>query len=76
MTAMKEERANFARSSRPCKLCLAKSAEIDYKDERSLRHYMSEEGKILARRVTGNCAEHQRQITLAIKRAREIGLLL
>ncbi len=72
---MKEELANFARRERPCKLCADQSKPVDFKDASFLQHFMSEQGKILARRITGNCPEHQREITLAIKRAREIGLI-
>jgi small subunit ribosomal protein S18 len=52
-----------------------KVAEIDYKDIGRLRKYTSERGKILPRRISGNCARHQRQLTVAIKRARNIALL-
>ena len=49
--------------------------EIDYKDVAKLRKYISERGKILPRRITGNCAKHQRALTVAIKRARHIALM-
>ncbi|MDI3533944.1 MAG: small subunit ribosomal protein [Thermosediminibacterales bacterium] len=49
--------------------------KIDYKDVNRLRKYITERGKILPRRITGNCARHQRQLTVAIKRARNIALL-
>jgi len=49
--------------------------KIDYKDVARLRKYITERGKILPRRITGNCARHQRQLTRAIKRARQIALL-
>jgi len=48
---------------------------IDYKDVAKLKKYISERGKILPRRISGNCAKHQRQLTVAIKRARHIALL-
>jgi small subunit ribosomal protein S18 len=48
---------------------------VDYKDVATLRNFMTERGKILARRVSGNCAKHQRQITSAVKRSRNIALL-
>ena len=48
---------------------------VDYKDVATLKKYISERGKILPRRITGNCARHQRALTLAIKRARHIALL-
>ena len=58
-----------------CAFCAEKSTGIDYKDVAKLRRFVSERGKILPRRVTGNCAKHQRQLTTAIKRARHIALL-
>lgn len=58
-----------------CAFCADKNLVIDYKDSEKLRRYISEKGKILPRRVTGLCAKHQREITVAIKRARSIGLL-
>jgi small subunit ribosomal protein S18 len=58
-----------------CKLCQDKIFEIDYKDTMRLRKFLSENGKILGRRITGNCSEHQKQITLAVKRSREICLI-
>ena len=51
------------------------AAIIDYKDVNKLRKYVSERGKILPRRITGNCAKHQRALTVAIKRARHIALM-
>ena len=58
-----------------CGFCVDKVENIDYKDIARLRRYMSERGKILPRRVTGTCARHQRQLTVAIKRARHLALL-
>lgn len=58
-----------------CSFCVDKIQEIDYKDTGRLRKYITERGKILPRRISGNCAHHQRQLTLAIKRARNIALL-
>ncbi len=58
-----------------CAFCVDKVAEIDYKDIAKLRRYVSERAKILPRRISGNCAKHQRQLTTAIKRARHIALL-
>lgn len=60
---------------RVCSFCVDKVTFIDYKDTHRLRRYITERGKILPRRVTGNCAHHQRMLTLAIKRARNIALL-
>ncbi|MDH7498941.1 MAG: 30S ribosomal protein S18 [candidate division NC10 bacterium] len=58
-----------------CKFCADKVNEVDYKDVKRLRSFITERGKIMPRRVSGNCAFHQRQLTTAIKRARNIALL-
>ncbi|MBV4420017.1 30S ribosomal protein S18 [Clostridium tyrobutyricum] len=58
-----------------CAFCMDKSESIDYKDINKLRKYVTERGKILPRRISGNCAKHQRELTDAIKRARNIALL-
>ena len=58
-----------------CAFCVDKVETIDYKDVARLRRHLSERGKILPRRVTGTCARHQRELTVAIKRARQIALL-
>ena len=58
-----------------CNFCVEKSESIDFKDVAKLRKYVSERSKILTRRITGTCAKHQRELTLAIKRARHIALL-
>ena len=58
-----------------CAFCVDKVDYIDYKDVNRLKKYVSERGKILPRRISGNCAKHQRALTLAIKRARQIALL-
>ncbi|HCF70634.1 MAG TPA: 30S ribosomal protein S18 [Syntrophomonas sp.] len=60
---------------RQCNFCADKVEHIDYKDLFKLRRYITERGKILPRRITGNCANHQRQLTVAIKRARFMALL-
>ena len=58
-----------------CQFCVDKMTHVDYKDTARLKKYLSERGKILPRRTTGTCAQHQRQLTEAIKRARQIALL-
>lgn len=58
-----------------CRFCADKTDFIDYKDVKTLRNYITERGKMLAGRMTGNCAKHQRELTRAIKRARTIALL-
>ena len=60
---------------KPCALCRDKVDWVDYKDVPMLRKYMSDRGKIRSRRVTGNCAQHQRALAQAIKTARELVLL-
>jgi small subunit ribosomal protein S18 len=58
-----------------CIFCKDRSSLVDYKDVNVLRRFMSDRGKIRARRVTGNCAQHQRDVAIAIKTARELALL-
>ncbi|MCL4426035.1 MAG: 30S ribosomal protein S18 [Firmicutes bacterium] len=58
-----------------CAFCVDKVEDIDYKDGARLKRFITERGKILPRRITGNCARHQRQLTVAIKRARNVALL-
>ncbi len=63
------------RRRKVCKFCVNKIDEIDYKDVRLLQEFIPERGKILPRRISGTCARHQRKLTIAIKRARNIALL-
>jgi small subunit ribosomal protein S18 len=58
-----------------CKFCAEKASSVDYKDTNTLRYFLTERGKIVPRRISGNCAYHQRMVTEAIKRARMIALL-
>ncbi|MGV8123560.1 MAG: 30S ribosomal protein S18 [Vulcanimicrobiota bacterium] len=58
-----------------CHFCVNKIVSIDYKDFNSLKKYVSERGKVLPRRISGNCAKHQRELTASIKRARAIALI-
>ncbi|MDY7033645.1 MAG: 30S ribosomal protein S18 [Thermodesulfobacteriota bacterium] len=58
-----------------CRFCADSSMNIDYKDYQTLRQFTTERGKIIPRRISGNCAKHQRKVTNAIKRARAIALL-
>ena len=76
--------ANAERGDRPmrprkrrkvCQFCVDKVSYIDYKDTAKLKRFLSERSKILPRRTTGTCAIHQRELTTAIKRARQIALL-
>ena len=61
--------------TRKCVFCSKKGQNIDYKDTALLRTYISERGKIRARRVTGNCTQHQRDVATAVKNSREMALL-
>ena len=60
---------------RVCRYCADKALVIDYKDPQALKYFISERGKVVPRRISGNCARHQRKVTLAIKRARQNALL-
>lgn len=60
---------------RGCPFCSDETLAIDYKDPQSLRYFVSDRGKIVPRRISGACAKHQRELQLAIKRARNIALL-
>ncbi|NMB35311.1 MAG: 30S ribosomal protein S18 [Firmicutes bacterium] len=70
---MRRERRRGRR--RICAFCVDKVEFIDYKQADKLRRFITERGKILPRRISGNCAKHQRQLTTAIKRARQMALL-
>ena len=63
------------RKKRTCRFCDAKDVYIDYKNEKRLQRFVSEQGRIIPRRITGTCAKHQRQLVIAIKRARHLALL-
>ena len=70
-----ERRGGRKGRKKVCGFCVDKVEAIDYKDVAKLRRYISERAKILPRRVTGTCARHQRELTVAIKRARQAALL-
>ena len=63
------------KNKRVCKFCEAKVTYIDYKDEKRLIKFLTEQGKIIPKRITGTCTKHQRELVTAIKRARQIALL-
>ena len=69
-------RGNGRKRRKVCQFCVDKCEHIDYKDAAKLRRFISERSKILPRRTTGTCAMHQRQLTEAIKRARQISAAL
>ena len=58
-----------------CKFCENKDTDYNYKNERKWRHFITDRGKILPRRMTGTCAKHQRKVTTSIKRARYMAIL-
>ncbi len=58
-----------------CRFCADSNLEINYKEPKALRYFITERGKIIPRRISGTCAKHQRKLTVAIKRARTIALL-
>ena len=68
------ERGRFFQRRRVCRFCNDKLA-IDYKDVNLIRNFLTERGRIIPRRVSGNCMAHQRELTIAIKRARTIALV-
>jgi small subunit ribosomal protein S18 len=76
-----EGRGGGMRRGRPgprrkvCRFCADKSLKVDYKDVRTLQSFITEGGKIVPARTSGNCARHQRQLAIAIKRARVVALL-
>ena len=73
--ARKRVGGGMRRRKKVCVFCGKENNEIDYKDVAKLKKYVSERGKILPRRITGNCAKHQRALTVAIKRARHLSLM-
>ena len=64
----------FARR-KVCRFCADKNVGIDYKDPQTLKYFITDRGKIIPRRISGNCAKHQRALTVAVKRARVIAFL-
>jgi small subunit ribosomal protein S18 len=66
--------AGFGRR-KVCRYCADKNAKVDYKDYSQLKYFLTERGKIIPRRISGNCATHQREVATAIKRSRQIALL-
>jgi small subunit ribosomal protein S18 len=70
-----KRRKRMFRRRKVCRFCADSSFVIDYKNARTLRLFTTERGKIIPRRISGNCAKHQRQLTTAIKRARTVALM-
>ena len=72
--ARKQRKKGFLRR-KVCRFCADSSLKIDYRDPKSLRLFITETGKMIPRRISGNCARHQRPLSIAIKRARHLALL-
>ena len=72
---MAREREGKGFKKKYCKLCLEKVGFVDYKDDKRLGRFITDRGKIVPRRISGNCARHQAQITQAVKRARMLALI-
>lgn len=73
--AFDNKRRGGMRRKKVCQFCADKNKSIDYKDVDTLKKYVTERGKILPRRITGNCAKHQRALTVSVKRSRHIALM-
>jgi small subunit ribosomal protein S18 len=73
--AERQEYGERQRRRKVCRFCENKITFVDFKDERMLRRFMTERGKIVPRRISGNCAIHQRKLTVAIKRGRHMAIL-
>jgi small subunit ribosomal protein S18 len=58
-----------------CRFCADKALTVDYKDQQALKYFLTERGKIIPRRISGNCAKHQREVATAVKRARMLAIL-
>ena len=71
----RNDRRNRKSRKKVCSFCMDKIENIDYKDVPRLKRYLSDRAKIIPRRVTGTCARHQRQLTVAVKRARHLAFL-
>ena len=71
----RNDRRNRKSRKKVCAFCIDKIENIDYKDVPRLKRYLSDRAKIIPRRVTGTCARHQRQLTVAVKRARHVAFL-
>ena len=71
----RRKRKQFYVRRKVCRFCVDSGLAIDYKDVNTLRQFITERGKIIPRRISGNCARHQRQVTRAIKQARLLSLV-
>jgi small subunit ribosomal protein S18 len=74
-TKLKRPPKERRQKRKPCSFCIDRAIAVSYRDVGRLRKYVSERGKIVPRRISGNCAKHQRMLTVAVKRARLIAFL-
>ena len=74
MAFVRKKRRTFHRR-KVCRFCADSTIKIDYKDPRTLRYFTTERGKMIPGRISGNCAKHQRELAVAIRRARHLALL-
>ncbi len=74
-TNRKNAKKKFGNKKKVCRYCADKKLTLDYKDARALSPYLTERGRLIPRRVTGNCLRHQREVTLAVKRARVMSFI-
>ena len=72
--AMKKRRRHMPRR-KICRFCADKNLKVNYRDANALKYFVTERGKIIPRRISGNCAYHQRQVSKAIKQARQVALM-
>jgi small subunit ribosomal protein S18 len=70
-----DRKRRFQVRKKVCRFCVDKTPFLDYKDVKTLRFFITERGKILPRRISGNCARHQREVTVAVQRCRNIALI-
>lgn len=70
-----DKKRRFQVRRKVCRFCVDKTPFIDYKDVKTLKFFLTERGKILPRRISGNCARHQREVTVAVQRGRNIALV-
>ncbi len=82
LRAKARKKARKAAKKRPsairkkvCRFCADANLKIEYKDPKTLRYFMTETGKLIPQRISGNCAKHQRQVCVAVKRARQLALM-
>ena len=73
--AVATQKKQYFRRKKVCRFCADQGAKIEYRYPKTLRYFMTETGKLIPSRISGNCARHQRSVSLAIKRARQLALM-